>query len=70
MRVVSLFGIGVLVAVVPFVTAVHIALIFKLCSSSVSIVFVIISLIIFVVVVIIPSSIISSRFTVLFAIGE
>ena len=69
MHVVPLFVIGVCAAVALFVTTVHTTLIIKLFFSPVSIVFVIISLRI-IVAVIIPSSIISSRFTVLFAIGE
>jgi len=68
-RGVSLFAIRVCETVALFVTTVHTTLILKLFSSPVSIVFVISSLRIVVVVVIIPSSIITSRFTVLFAIG-
>ena len=71
MRVVSLFIIGVHAEVTPLVTVVYTAFILKLLSSSVSIVSVAISLIIVVLIIItIPSFIVSSRFTVFFAIGE
>jgi len=70
MCVVSLFVIGVCATVAPVMTTVHTALILKLFSSPVSTVSTTVSLRIVFVVVIIPYSIIPSRFTALFAIGE
>ena len=69
MRIFSLFIVGISVTVVPFVTAVHSAFIFELISSPVSIISISTFLrIVVVVVVIVASSMISSRFTVLFAV--
>ena len=71
MRVISLFIVGISVAVTPFMTAVHIAFILEFLSSPVSVIYVPISLrTVIVVVVIVPSSIVASTFTVLFAVGE
>ena len=70
MRVFSLFIVGISVVVTPFMTAVHIAFILELISSPVSVISVPISLRTVVVVVIVPSSIVDSTFTVLFAVRE
>ena len=74
MHIVSCFVIRVRVSVTPFVTAVYTAFIFKLLFFPVSIVSVAISLknvaVVVIIIIIIPSSIVSSRFTVLFETGK